>query len=111
MVIAAVNAAFEDRELALNCVRVCVSPDILSDRVVDRRMAREGLAHFRIDRALICAKVCILGDSVYKDRLEALRSHVRDMPRLYLTATLNQRHDTAEEATAAIQVFFTRRII
>src|SRR4051794_1591229 len=93
MVIRAIDAALEDREITFNCVRVCVAANILFDRVVNGLMAGEALADLRVNRALIGAKVRLLSDCVNQDRLQGRGRHVRNMARAYFAAALYERRD------------------
>jgi hypothetical protein len=62
----AVDATFQNREIPFDRVCVSIAPDIFADRVNNRLMAGEFFADLPIDAALICAEVRLLGQRVYK---------------------------------------------
>src|ERR687885_822772 len=93
MAINAIDAALEYREISLHRVRVGVPSDVLFDRMIDRLMGGEARADLGVNRGLIGAKVCVLGDSFYQDRFQRLCRHVGDMARVDLAAALYERHD------------------
>src|SRR5690349_10239368 len=91
--IRSMDTAFEDREIALDCISVSVAPDILFDGTIDGLMAGEALADLGVDRALTGPEVGFLGDCVNQDRLQRLCCHFWHMTRANLTAAPYERHN------------------
>jgi hypothetical protein len=94
VVIYADDAALQDPKVSFRRVRVGIAPHILFDRMIDRGVAREAVADPDIDRAAVGAEMRILGNGVYKDRLQSCRGDIGDVVRTYLAAALDQRHDS-----------------
>jgi len=96
MEVAAVDRAFEDREVVLDRIGVPeIGADVFLGRVIHRAMPRECLANPRIDQALVGHQVAGLIDVRSDDRLQARGGDVRsvDMEAADLPIALNQRED------------------
>jgi len=92
VLIHAINAALQDREVTLNRVRVRVATHIFIERVNNCLMANEFLANFPVDAALICSEMRVLSNSIDNHRLQRRSGHVGNMVRSDSTAALYERH-------------------
>lgn len=91
VVIHAIDAALEDREIALDRIRVRVPTNVLFNAVVDRVVPRKVWSDDAILAFAIRHQGGLLIKLCLKDWLQRLGRHVRHMPRLHLAAALYQR--------------------
>src|SRR4051812_47499215 len=92
VVIDAIYAALEDREVALNSVGVRVAPDVFLGGVVHGLMACEALADFCINAALVSTQMRLGRNLLFEDRLQIGRVDVRHMKGCDAAVALDQRN-------------------
>jgi hypothetical protein len=91
VMIDAIDAAFQDREISLDRVGVGVATDILFCRVIHSLMAGEALADRCIEAALVSAQIRLRRNLLFEDRLEIGGIDVRDMKGRDATFALHKR--------------------
>src|SRR5690349_18906418 len=89
VVIGAVNAAFQDREEALDRVRVNVAAHVLFRRVHDRFVRREATAEADVNPRLVGMQPGLPRNRMDDDRAQRRRRDIRDMMRRRPATTLN----------------------
>lgn len=93
VLINAVDAALEDRKVALDGVGVGVAPDVFLGAVVDGLVRSEVPADAGIDRRLVAHEAAVHVGVAPEDGPQQLGSDVRDVEAADLAAALYQRHD------------------
>jgi hypothetical protein len=93
MLVDAIDAALQDREVALDGVGISLSPDIFFGGVVNRLIVRECGADRRVDVRFIGHEPAVFMGMLGDDRVEVCGGHVRDVEATDAAATLDQGHD------------------
>src|SRR3954447_8800013 len=105
MLVNALHAALEDREVAFDRVRVLlaiVKANILAAAVVDRAVTRELGANVRVETALVRHQLALATGVLAQDQLDGIGVGVVDVEGAGLAATLHQAHDRTLAGRAAL---------
>src|SRR3954471_18202723 len=89
----AVDTALQYREVALNGIGVGVAANVFLGGVINGLVAREALAGFQVDSALIGAQMRLVRNLFFDDRLHISRVDIRNMEGRDAALALDQRDD------------------
>jgi hypothetical protein len=88
-----IDAALQDREVVLRCIGVRIAANVFILRVNDGLMAREFLARFPVNAALVSSQVGGFIDPFLKNWPQVRRIHFRDMMGADAALALDQSDD------------------